>query len=94
MRFTAIKKYKKVCEKVWIIRNKLYLCTRNQENNDVQLDAAKVLKKKRFKKVHQKFGGLNFLLYLCTTFRSENLEYESLRKWFFDLLVFYIERKV
>ena len=51
MRFAAIKKYKKVYEKVWIIRNKLYLCTRNQENNDVQLDAAKVLKK-RFKKVH------------------------------------------
>ena len=50
MRFTAIKKYKKVCEKVWIIRNKLYLCTRNQENNDVQLDAAKVLKKKDLKK--------------------------------------------
>ena len=84
---------KKRCEKVWRIRNKQYLCTRNQENESCT-DAAKVLAKKSFKKVHQKFGGLKFLPYLCTTFRFEISEHESLRKWFFDLLVFYIERKV
>ena len=76
-----------------MIRKKRYLCTRNQKNSDVKMVAAEVLKKS-FKKVHQKFGGLKFLPYLCATFRFEISEYESLRKWFFDLLVFYIERKV
>ena len=45
------------------------------------------------KKVIKKFGSLKYLPYLCTAFRSKKMSDESLRKWFFDLLVFYIERK-
>ena len=37
---------KKSHKKVWKIRKKRYLCTRNQKNSDVKKIAAKVLKKK------------------------------------------------
>jgi hypothetical protein len=37
---------KKSHEKVWKIRKKRYLCTRNQKNSEVDQVAAEVLKKK------------------------------------------------
>jgi hypothetical protein len=47
------------------------------------------------KKVHQKFGGFKNMIYLCTRFSPFNEKgSEAIRKWFFDLLVLYIERKV
>jgi hypothetical protein len=55
---------------------------------------AEVLRKIFLKKVANKFGSFKNMLYLCTTFRSKKKSARVLRKWFFDLLVFYIERKV
>jgi hypothetical protein len=49
----VLKNIKKSHEKVWKIRKKRYLCTRNQKNSDVKKIAAKVLKrglKKKFTK--------------------------------------------
>ena len=47
-----------------------------------------------FEKVSKIFGYFKNSFYLCTTFRFEKSKCERLGEWFFDLLVFYIERKV
>ena len=82
---------KELLDYIESVGGKAYYITNNSTKSNE--DYVKKFEKS-LKKVRQKFGGLIFLLYLCTTFRSEKLEHESLRKWFFDLLVFYIERKV
>jgi hypothetical protein len=46
------------------------------------------------KKVAKIFGDIKNSPYLCTTFRSKKEGEGNRQKWFFDLLVFYIERKV
>ena len=89
-------------EKVCRFENNAYLCIRNQgissyktkqtvTNRKIRNSFKKKLKKS-LQKVLEKFGCLKKKSYLCNRFPLQKRS--GFFKWFFDLLVIIIERKV